>query len=51
MDLALVDSVPAWYSPAQPKALYENSRAKAYWDVPLYAESAERKENELYLSV
>ena len=40
MDLELVDSVPAWYSPAQPKALYENSRAKAYWDVP---ESRERR--------
>ena len=30
MDLEFVDSVPPWYSPAQPKALYENSRACHY---------------------
>ena len=47
MVLELVDSVPPWYSPAQPKALYENSRAKAYWDVPLYAESTEVRANRI----
>ena len=35
----LVDMVPPWYSPAEPKALYENEKPKAYWDVPLHAES------------
>ena len=47
MDLELVDSVPPWYSPVQPNALYENSRAKAYWDVPLYAESTEVRANRI----
>ena len=41
--LELVDSVPPWYSPAQPKVLYENSRAKAYWD----AESTEVRANRI----
>ena len=47
MDLELVESVPLWYSPVQPKALYENSKAKAYWDVPLYAESIEVRANRI----
>ena len=33
--------VSPWYSTAEPKALYENEKARAYWDVPLYAESTE----------
>ena len=35
----LVDMVPPLYSPAKSKALYENEKAKAYWDIPLYVES------------
>ena len=38
-DAEFVDRVPPWYSPAEPKALYENEKVKACWDVPLYAES------------
>ena len=37
----LVEKVPPWYSSAEPKALYESEKVKAYWDVPLYAESIE----------
>ena len=35
----LVDKVLPWHSPAEPKALYDHEKAKAYWDVPQYAES------------
>ena len=35
----LVSKVPPWYSPVQPKPMYENERGKAFWDVPVYAES------------
>ena len=37
-DQNLVSKVPPWYSPVQPKPMYENERAKAFWDVPVYAE-------------
>ena len=41
-EIELVDTVPPWYSSsAKPKFLYENEKAKSYWDVPLYAESRE----------
>ena len=39
-DQNLVSKIPPWYSPVQPKPMYENERAKAVWDVPVYAESA-----------
>ena len=39
-DQNLVSKVPPWYSLVQPKPMYENESAKAYWDVPVYAESA-----------
>ena len=28
-----------WYSQVQPKPMYENERAIAYWDIPLYADN------------
>ena len=46
-EVELVDTVPPWYSSAEPKALYENEKAKAYWDVPLYAESTEVRCNRI----
>ena len=33
------------FSPVQPKPVYKNDRAKAYWDVPVYAESTVVKSN------
>ena len=27
----LVSKVPPWYLPVQPKPMYENERAKAFW--------------------
>ena len=46
-DQNLVSKVPSWYSPVQPKPMYENERAKAFWDVPVYAESVMVKANRI----
>ena len=46
-DQNLVSKVPPWYSPVQPKPMYENERAKAFWDVPVYAESVMVKANRI----
>ena len=46
-DQNLVSKVPPWYSPVQPKPMYENERAKAFWDVPVYAESVMEKANRM----
>ena len=37
--LDLIDTEEPWYSRIKPKPMYENERATAYWDVPLYTES------------
>ena len=37
-DLELIDAVPPWYSPVDPKPVYEYQKAKAFWDIPVYAE-------------
>ena len=44
-DQNLVSKVPQWYPPVQPKPMYENERPKAFWDVPVYAESVMVKAN------
>ena len=46
-DQNLVSKVPPWHSPVQPKPMYENERAKAFWDVPVYAESVMVKANRI----
>ena len=46
-DQNLVSKVPPWYLPVQPKPMYENERAKAFWDVPVYAESVMVKANRI----
>lgn len=33
----MIETIPLWYSPTQPKPLYVNYQAVAYWDVPVYA--------------
>ena len=37
-DLELVNTVPPWYSPIEPKPLYESADAQAFWDFTLYAD-------------
>ena len=32
-DYQLIEAVPPWYSPTQPKPLYQNDQVTAYWDV------------------
>ena len=44
-DLGLVDSVPPWYSPMEPKPVHESNNAQAFWDVPLFAEHQEVRAN------
>ena len=45
-DMDLIESNPPWYSPAvQPKPVYENDKAGAYWAVPVHAESTVVKSN------
>ena len=44
-DMTLIESNPPWYSPVQPKPVYEKERTEAYWDVPVYAESTVVKSN------
>ena len=36
--LDLVDSVLPWYSPSEPKPVYQNDQVQAFWDVPVYAD-------------
>ena len=36
--LKLIDSVPPWYSPVQPKSLYNSQDVQAHWDIPMFAE-------------
>ena len=40
-DLKLINEVPPWYSPAQPKPLYENCDVQAFWGIPVFAEQSE----------
>ena len=44
-DLGLADSIPLWYSRVDPKPLYESPEAKAYWDVPVFAEHEHLPQN------
>ena len=50
-DLDLMTSIPPWYSQNTPKPLYENEKGKALWDVPLYAEYAEVRNNRIDCTV
>ena len=40
-----VTSEVPWFSKTQPKPMYENERAIAYWDIPLYADNMHVKAN------
>ena len=45
-DQCLVSKVPPWFLLVQPKPLYKNE-AKAFWDIPVYAEDAEVRANRI----
>ncbi|XP_068691171.1 receptor-type tyrosine-protein phosphatase kappa-like [Montipora foliosa] len=46
-DLDLIEGVPPWYSPTTPKAEYHNTKARAFWDVPVFAGSTEVRANRI----
>ena len=46
-DLELIESVPPWYSPTTPKPEYHNTKASAFWDVPVLAGSTEVRANRI----
>ena len=43
----VVTSEVPWFSKIQPKPMYENERAIAYWDIPLYADNTHVKANRI----
>ena len=45
--LDLVTSEVPWFPKTQPKPTYENERAIAYWDIPLYADNTHVKVNRI----
>ncbi|PFX31252.1 Retrovirus-related Pol polyprotein from type-1 retrotransposable element R2 [Stylophora pistillata] len=45
-DHGLVNAVPPWYSPTQPKLIYE-AEVTAYWDVPVFADQTEVRANRI----
>ena len=45
--LDLVTSEVPWFSKIQPKPMYENERAIAYWDIPLHADNTHVKANRI----
>ena len=46
-DRNLITKILPWYSPLQTKPMYENERAKAFWDVAVYAENTEVRANRI----
>lgn len=34
----LADAMPPWYSPVQPKPVYQDDKVAVYWDVPVFTE-------------
>ena len=52
-ELDLVTSEVPWFSKTQPisKPMYENERAIAYWDIPLYAGGTHVKANRIDASI
>ena len=45
--MGLIESAPSWCSPETPKPEYKNDRARAFRDVPVYAEKTEVRENRI----
>ena len=46
-DRNLIMEIPPWYSPVQPKPMYDNDGAKAFWDVAVFAENTEVRANRI----
>lgn len=46
-DHGLVNTLPPWYSPTQPKPIYEGEKVTAYWDVPVFADQTEVRTNRI----
>ena len=46
-DLNLVTTVPPCYSLEQPKPLSENDKGKLFWDVPVFVENVEVRNNRI----
>ena len=46
-DLELIKSIPPWYSPTTPKPEYHNTKASAFWDVPVFTGSTEVTANRI----
>ena len=44
-DLGLLEEVPPWYSPVEPKPTHESRDAQAFWDIPVYAVQTEVRAN------
>ena len=40
--LDLITKVEPWFSQVTPEPLYENERATAFWDVPLFADTTQQ---------
>ena len=43
----LIEEVPPWYSPVMPKPANQNTTSEAFWDIPIYAEHNEVRENRI----
>ena len=41
----LADAIPPWYSPVQPKPVYQDDKVTTYWDVPVFAEHLQVRAN------
>ena len=48
-DMDLIESNPPWYSPVQPKPVYQNDRSEAYWDVPVDVRLVDKEKKEVLL--
>ena len=44
-DLGLIDEIPPWYSPVNPKPVYQSDDVQAYWDVPVFVDHQEMRSN------
>ena len=44
-DHQMIEAVLPWYSPMQPKLLYQNDKVAAYWDVLVCADHTEVQAN------
>ena len=44
-DLGLLEEVPPWHPPVEPKPIYESRDAQAFWDIPVYAVQTEVRVN------